>query len=209
MVLADGSSIILNAETDVRIRYTAGSRNITLVRGEAQFLVRHDPRRPFDVRADGHIVRDVGTHFDVRVIGRRSLDVLVTRGRVTVLPADRTGTPLESGYPPTISAGELASVGARQVTIRRLTAAEILHRLAWKHRKLHFHGQTLGQVVAEFNRYNSSRLVLQTPALGSVRIGGNFDAIDTDSFVAALNRSFGILAKPHDGKIDLFGPSTH
>ena len=206
MVLADGSSIILNAETDVRIRYTAGSRNITLVRGEAQFLVRHDPRRPFDVRADGHIVRDVGTHFDVRVTGRGSLDVLVTRGRVAVLPADGSGRPAVAGLPPTVSAGELASVGAGQITVRHLAAAEIARRLAWKHRKLHFQGQTLAQAVTEFNHYNSLRLVIRSPSLASVRIGGNFDAIDVDSFVAALNRSFGILARHDGGRIDLVGP---
>ena len=94
------------------------------------------------------------------------------------------------------------------MTVRRLTAAEISHRLAWKHRKLHFQGQTLGQAVAEFNRYNSSRLVIRSPDLGSVRIGGNFDAIDTDSFVAALKRSFGILARHDDGRIYLFYPAT-
>ncbi len=207
-VLADGSSVILNADTDIRIRYTAERRSITLVRGEAQFLVRHDPRRPFDVHADGHLVRDVGTHFDVRINGRRSLVVLVTRGRVAVLPADGPGRSPPAIPPPTISAGELASVEAGQVTVRRLTAADISRRLAWKHRKLHFQGQTLGQAVAEFNRYNSSRLVIRSPSLASVRIGGNFDAIDTDSFVAALNRSFGILARHDGGRIYLFGPAA-
>lgn len=211
VVLADGSAIILNADTEVRIHYVASSRSVTLVRGEAQFLVKRDPQWPFDVHANGHIVRDIGTHFDVRLDAGRSLDVLVTEGRIAVLPATgaRAGKQPPAGNVRTISAGELAVIGASRVTVRHLTPVEISRRLWWKHRELRFQGQTLSQAVAEFNRSNSPQLVIADPAIESLRIGGDFNLIDTDSFVAALNQSFGIFAREYDGRIYLYQPGTH
>lgn len=206
VVLADGSSVILNADTDVRVHYTAARRSISLVRGEAQFIVVHDAQRPFEVRAKGHIVRDLGTHFDVRLGAGPAFDVLVTRGRVAVMPANEVTAPFESTGQASISAGELALVGATRVTAHPLDPGKIADRLAWKHRQLQFRGETLGQAVAEFNRHNSMKLVIKSPSIESLRIGGNFDAIDTGSFVAALSRSFGISARGSNGVTYLSGP---
>lgn len=207
VVLADGTAIILNADTDVRVRYTAARRSVTLVRGEAQFLVAHDARRPFEVVANHRIVRDVGTHFDVRLDAGRSLEVLVTAGRVAMMAEGGRGAQFATSRAPTIGAGEIAFVQGRQVTIRRLERADIERRLAWKHRELYFRGETLVRVIGEFNRYNSRKLVIESPAIQTLRIGGNFDALDTRSFVAALERSFGISAHMHNDRIYLSSPT--
>jgi transmembrane sensor len=203
VVLADGTAIILNADTSLRVRYGASKRTVTLVRGEAQFLVAHDAQRPFQVLAEHRIVRDVGTHFDVRLDASQSLEVLVTAGRVVMMAAGVGGMPLAESRTPMIDAGELAYAKGRQVTIRRLSRPDIERRLAWKHRELNFRGETLGNVIAEFNRYNSRKLVIVSPVLQNLQIGGNFEALDMGSFVAALRRTFGISAEIHNGQIYL------
>ena len=109
VVLADGSVVELNANTEVRVDLAPAERRIALVSGEAHFTVAHDTSRPFIVSAHGVAVRAVGTAFNVR-LAASSVEVLVTEGKVSVSdvgpalaaapsrgePASQTGLPLRS-----------------------------------------------------------------------------------------------------------------
>jgi transmembrane sensor len=193
--LADGSAVTMNANTELRVRYGAARRSITLLRGEAHFSVTHDTHRPFEVHARDRIVVAVGTAFDVRLASGNDVEVTVTEGRVALL-ADRTLTP-RAGEPAlqTISAGQAAHLTLWHVRVQRLDSARILRRLVWERRELSFDGQTLGQAVAEFDRYTNRRIEIDDPAIAALQIGGTFRALDVDSFVAALGRAFGIAAR--------------
>src|SRR5690348_5790981 len=118
VVLRDGSAVTLNTDTDLRVHFTGGRRNVDLLRGEAQFQVAHDRSRPFEVKAAGRIVRAVGTAFDVRVESPQSLEVTVTEGRVAVVGASDRYAGTEA--PTTISAGESAITRGAKVTVHPL-----------------------------------------------------------------------------------------
>lgn len=199
VVLADGSSVILNSNTLVRVRFTSRERGLWLLRGEAQFLDTHDVHRPFEVHAGNRIVLAVGTAFDVRLAPGHPMEVAVTEGRVALMAGDGTSPELTSIPPPILTAGEIARIDASELTVDRDTPQGLSRRLAWQHRELSFRGETLSEAVAEFNRYNSRRLALADRKIGSMRIGGNFDALDTASFIAALQRSFDITARTEGG----------
>jgi transmembrane sensor len=210
IVLNDGSTVTLNTDTELRVHFSQARREVQLVRGEAHFNVAHDTARPFEVLAEGRLVRAVGTAFDVRLDYGESMEVMVTEGRVAFLeargaqaPASASGTAaapatLSTGETATISAGETAVAAAGKVTLRRVSAAEASRQLAWQIGELSFQGESLSQAVAEFNRYNRRKLKVSDPSIGSLQIGGNFQALDVDSFVAALGRSFGIHATTAD-----------
>jgi transmembrane sensor len=210
VVLNDGSTVTLNTDTELRVHLSRVRREVQLLRGEAQFNVAHDAARPFEVLAEGRLVRAVGTAFDVRLDHGESLEVMVTEGSVAFLktpgvqaaaPPSGTATPPEN-LPPdniaTISAGETAVATGGEVTVRRVSAAETSRQLAWQIGELSFQGETLSQAVAEFNRYNRRKLVVEDPSIRNLQIGGNFQALDVDSFVAALGRSFGIRTATAD-----------
>src|SRR5207245_8435004 len=161
--------------------------------------------RPFEVLAGGRIVRAVGTAFDVRLDHGETMEVMVTEGRVAFVdapsPTPALGTVATTA---TISAGETAVAKGGKVTVRRVTATETSRHLAWQVGELSFQGETLSEAVAEFNRYNRRKLKIEDASLRIVQIGGNFQALDVDSFVAALGRSFGITAKTaEDGSLVL------
>jgi len=126
VVLADGSVVELNANSEVRVELLPSERRVALQRGEAHFTVAHDTARPFIVSARGVAVRAVGTAFNVR-LAATSVEVLVTEGKVAVsdvgpalvaVPSrderdTRTGLPLRSasgqaisGSPTFLSANE-------------------------------------------------------------------------------------------------------
>jgi transmembrane sensor len=193
--LADGSAVTLNANTELRVHFTAGRRSLTLLRGEAHFSVTHDTHRPFEVHARDRIVVAVGTAFDVRLDRGRGVEVTVTEGRVALLQ-DRSAYPVPAAPElQTILAGQDALLTTREVTVQRIDSAGISRRLAWERRELSFDGQTLSQAVAAFDRYTNRGIVVDDPSLAALQIGGSFRALDIRSFVAALNRAFGISSR--------------
>lgn len=195
VLLADGTVATLNANTELRVRFSRAARSVVLVRGEAQFKVVHNGRWPFQVTADGRTMRDVGTVFDVRRKDTRTVQIFVRRGRVEILPtAGASSAPLTD--PPVLWADDEAVVTAHRVLVRHGSAPQIARQLHWLRRKLDFRGETLGRVVAEFNRVNYRKIVITDPPLVRLRIGGTFRVLAVQSFVAALGRSFNIHALP-------------
>jgi len=109
IVLADGSTIELNARSRVRIRFTEQERDIDLLQGQALFSVAKDHERPFIVRSDKTRVRAVGTQFDVY---RRTTGTTVTvlEGRVAVLPTGSEDFSLPASFSATHSPLERAEM---------------------------------------------------------------------------------------------------
>lgn len=104
--LADGSTLILNADSRVKVRYSETERTIDLEEGQALFKVARNPSRPFVVRSGDASVRAVGTQFDVY---RKSTGTTVTvvEGKVAVTSEKVKGT----GVGPDEDAGVGAGVG--------------------------------------------------------------------------------------------------
>lgn len=191
----DGTVATLNANTELRVRFNRTTRSVVLVRGEAQFKVVHNGHWPFQVSADAHTVRDVGTVFDVRRKDARTVQIFVRRGRVAVLPNADAPSDSQSSVP-VLWADDEAVVTAHRVLVRHGSVQDIARQLHWLRRKLNFRGETLGRAVAEFNRSNYRKIVVTDPTLLQLRIGGTFRVLAVSSFVAALGRSFNIQSLP-------------
>jgi transmembrane sensor len=182
IVLDDGSVIDLNTNSDVRVRF-GKNREVRLMRGEGRFQVAHDSARPFTVAAADAAVRAVGTAFTVRLRDGEQVDVLVAEGKVAVASSRVQRTP-------PLSAGEAAVVLPDRVSVSRVEPQLLARRLAWTTGKLEFRGETLGEAVEEFNRYNRRQIRLSAASLGTLRVGGSFGATDPESFAGALASAF-------------------
>ena len=94
ITLADGSTVDLNARSQLRVEFSKSERRIELLDGQALFQVAKDKRRPFIVHSGDATVRAVGTQFDVyRKDSGTTITVL--EGRVAVYssaPADQANT---------------------------------------------------------------------------------------------------------------------
>ena len=198
--LTDGSTVELNTGTRLKVQMDDESRRVELVAGEATFSVAHEPDRPFIVNAGEATVRAVGTRFNVR---RRaeSVDVLVTEGKVRVARARYPDGP-EASNSAWVSAGESALIAATHIERAPVTPALADRALAWHHGSLEFESNTLAEIVAEFNRYNERRIVIDDPDLATMQIGGRFSATNPDGFVHVLT-DFGIRADMTDSEIVL------
>ena len=83
ITLVDGSSVRLNTNSQIKVDYQDGHRNIYLVQGEAHFDVAHNKAKPFRVYAGKGRVQAVGTSFTV-YLREKDIKVLVTEGKVAL-----------------------------------------------------------------------------------------------------------------------------
>jgi transmembrane sensor len=197
IALSDGSTLQLNTNSSVAIRYTPAERKVDLLRGEAFFAVAKDSSRPFFVTTDGVEARAVGTAFTVR---RRELEteLIVTEGRVKFSPTDRRDLAAD------VDAGKLAvcrAQAAEPIQVQPLDDAALTRELAWKAGRLILRpDMPLSEAAAEFNRYHHRQLVVRDAETGAVPVGGAFEIANLDGFVRMLETSFDITVVERDAQ---------
>ena len=196
LTLSDGTVVQLNTGGEVLEQFTAAERRVLLARGEAHFAVTKNPARPFVVRAGNVDVRAVGTAFNVH-LQSAAVDVLVTEGKVGVERVDPNALQRLAVKPLHLVANERAVVSlapsptssaspAPTVVVTTATSDEISRTLAWQAPLLRLGGQTLAELVLEFQRRSGQRVILADPALASLRVGGRFRADDLAGFTHLL-----------------------
>lgn len=196
VTLADGSVLTLNTDTLIEVAMGRDTRALRLVRGEAHFAVAHDASRPFRVTAEGRIVQAIGTAFDVRLRDRHALDVLVTEGLVSVddAPRDPSEDSRIADMPTVhVKAGQHLNVDAAgHPALRQLAGRDVESAMAWRSGRLVFDGETLQQVLDEFERYTPERFEIRDVRIAKTRIGGYFPAGDIKALQASLESGFGL-----------------
>ena len=195
--MPDGSKVTLNTDSQVRIAVTEHERRINLGRGEAFFEVAKDPTRPFVVVAGHCRVVAIGTQFSVW----READevrVAVTEGRVRLERSDDA--------PSTeVAAGSIAHAGEAGVLVEHRRTGEVEETLGWRRGYLFFHDLPLSDAVAELNRYNQHKIVIDSPAIAGIRISGSFRSTNVNGFVHLLHDGFSINVEKKGERIVLSG----
>lgn len=201
ITLHDGSTVELNSRSRLRVRFTEQERTVDLLEGQALFKVAKNPARPFIVHSGVTSARAVGTQFDVYRMPDRTV-VTVLEGRVAVSnalhapgspagqPAAATGTS-EASTPVLLVAGEQISVTARVIADPQ--PANVEAATAWTQQKLIFSATPLREVVAEFNRYNRVRLVIDDHELDDFHVSGVFASTSAQSMLDFLQRRFDVV----------------
>lgn len=198
--LADGSQVMLNTNSQIKVVYGPTSRNVYLLQGEALFTVAKNPQRPFRVYAGSGLIEAVGTAFSVYLQGTQ-VDVAVTEGRVMLATANVDSARLQSlGV---VSAGEVATIrspvadspaGGVAVLqeLEPIPPQALAQRLAWRSGVLMFSGETLENVVKELGRYTTVSIEIPDETIRSMRVGGRFPVGETESMLAALESNFNL-----------------
>lgn len=187
VTLADGSRVTLNTHTRGRAVVNDKERRFLLDEGEAYFEIQHDPTRPFVVMAGRDKVTVLGTKFSVRYEDGRT-EVTVVEGRVRLDRAEGGRGPSD---PVVITRNEAAVARSGSVLVIARTEQQVRDELSWREGQLAFDQLTLGEVAAEFNRYNQVQLVVEGDAAG-LKLSGNFDARNVEGFTRLAHEGFGL-----------------
>jgi transmembrane sensor len=208
ILLADGSRVTLNSASAVEVDLRKHRRVLHLLRGEALFQVSHDPARPFDVHADGGVVRAIGTEFNVDLRPRYAA-VTVLQGRVAVMSDQQARLPVPAtpGAPPSggaprvrpqlehfpAPAGALILGVAQQVFItpHGMSAprpvSDLTATTAWTRRQLVFEHRPLGEVVDELDRDGRQRILIDSARLRARQVTGVIQLDDPESLLEFLS----------------------
>lgn len=217
--LADGSRVTLNTDSELQVLLEPKARVVNLDRGEAYFEVAKDLSRPFIVNVGTKRVIAVGTQFSVRRDGDE-VSVAVTEGTVRMedrrtrfLSAPAQARGLSSSAPGTdpssaaagdivlLPAGSVAHAQAGGVLVQKEPVADIEQRLSWRSGQLTFRDTPLSDAVAEFNRYNERKIVIEDPRIATLQLGGIFRSNNVDPFIALLEQGFPVRATQEGDRI--------
>mgnify|MGYP001806754048 CR=1 FL=1 len=202
--LDDGSSVSLDAASQMSVSFTDHRRAIILDRGRAKFDVAKDPLRPFTVTAGSQSVVAIGTSFSVELL-RDQLRVLLFEGQVAVVPRGMARAHIKARRPVTQATTQLLP-GQELVANLSSGATEILpvdagRSLGWEGGQVDFVDMPLTDAVERINRYAASPIVLRDAAAGRHLVNGVFDAGDADSFVKGVTSLYPLAAHEEGGKI--------
>lgn len=187
ITLRDGSKIELNTNTIVRVFETAHERKVWLDRGEAFFTVTHDATRPFVVIAANGRITDLGTKFFVRRDAGR-LEVALVEGSAQY--DENVGR--KTARSALLMPGDLVVATPTSLSVTKQSERVLTDRLGWRRGLLIFDNTPLADVAAEFNRYNSTRLVIAPGATSAIGIGGTFPAKDVAAFTRVAQGVLGL-----------------
>ncbi len=194
--LADGSSIQLNTDTQLKLRIDAGQRHAELLRGEAFFDIRHNDHVPFIVVARGHRVIDLGTKFLVRA-DRGDLEVSLVEGKARIEVLNKPG----QSHSAELSPGDVAVASAGSLSVVRKSQAVLATEMSWQRGVLIFDNATLAEAVGELGRYNRRKFVIADPAVARRTIYGAVPATDVEAFIRVARSVMGLKVEQRNGEI--------
>jgi transmembrane sensor len=211
ITMEDGSIIELNARSKVRVVFNEHKRDVQLLEGQALFRVAKDHARPFVVNAGTTSVRAVGTQFDVN---RRSKGTTVTvlEGRVAVMSASQSSGQAAMTEPTasviTANDGEILLVSGEQMTVtptdvRKSKSPDLAAATAWTQHLLVFEGTALSEVLEEFSRHNTRRIVVDSPELAALKISGQYTSTNPDSLLRFLSLQEGVTVREVNDEIHI------
>ena len=174
IILADGSSVELNTESEVRVHLNRWRRNVEMIKGEAFFTVIHDAERPFEVHAGNGRIRDIGTVFEVYIKPEQVI-VAVQEGIVEVQA---------SGKRELIAGQQLAFNGSGE--FQTLQGQDVAGLTAWRQGNLVFRDRRLDDVLTEVGRYHNTRIRLQNETLAKLRVSGSFHTAELGGTLNAI-----------------------
>jgi transmembrane sensor len=201
IILTDGSTVVLNTDSRIRVAFDGQVRRVQLLAGQAWFEVAKNQPRPFVVEAGDRKVTAHGTAFDVRLDGHDQVQVTLIEGRVSVeaLNSSGAGPNIPADHEDLLPGDQLIVTGARPASKRKTDVAKAT---SWREGQIIFDDDTLAAAIAEVNRYSAKKIVLADPRLASLRMSGVFIAGHSDSFVETVTGNFPIkVTSNSDGQL--------
>ena len=187
MQLADGTRMVLDADSEVTTHFDSAQREAVLVRGRVEFAVAHQSA-PFEVSVGTNRIRDIGTTFQVCKDGD-GVTVGLLEGKVAVTHGSG-----EQARTQTLAPDQQIRIAADGSSdgVQPLDAEAAQ---AWTNGELVFRQRRLDELLTEMNRYSQTKLRLGDPELAALRVSGSFHAGDQMSLVKALHAGWSLRAE--------------
>lgn len=196
ITLSGGSTIRLNENSSIKVPtvFTSRVRKVFL-KGEAYFQIVHDATHPFIVEANGAIIKDLGTKFNVRVdTTAGSVQVAVTEGKVMLKKAGekhKTRAVLTQDH-----FGVLRLING-QIMIEK---GAVKNYLSWMTNKLVFKGLPLRQVTRQLEYLYGVNIHFKTKELKQIKLTASLNRYSLQTVLAIIADALGIQIKEEQNR---------
>lgn len=179
VVLPDGSSVWLNAASELRFPSTftgAVNRKVELS-GEAYFEIAKDKSHPFIVVSKGQEVKVLGTHFNINGYKEEAnTKTTVLEGSVSVTVLD--DSPGVGGASVTLRPNQQAVLsGYKKLSVNEIDGADVA---SWKNGKFTFNSEVLGVIMKQAERWYDVEVVFQDD-VKNLRLTGSISRFENIS----------------------------
>lgn len=179
--LADGSRLLLDAQSAVDLDFDAQQRRLRLIQGDILVDVAHDSDRPFIVETSYASIRALGTRFVVEQ-GDSATWVTMLESR-TEIRSTATGARI------TLAAGQRLRLDAQGPGSPQNLDVTPLEQ-AWQRRQLVVWDRPLPEVLATLSRSQPGYLSYDAQALADFKVSAVLPQDDTKAALTLLARSF-------------------
>ncbi|MDY3034469.1 MAG: FecR domain-containing protein [Odoribacter sp.] len=154
LVLADGTSVWLNAESEITypVTFKGDMREVTL-KGEAFFDVAKDAAHPFIVHIKDFDVRVTGTKFNVRNYADMPSSATLAEGEVQLE---------KEGEVTILQPGQQAALIDGKIEVKEVDLEEAI---AWRYNSFCFKHQSLELLLNELARWYNLEIFYMNPSL--------------------------------------------
>lgn len=162
LILADGSKVWLNAESELTypVVFAEGERRLVL-KGEAYFEVAEDSLRPFIVESRYQLVEVLGTHFNVSAYSDYApVKTTLLQGKVKVAN-ERQAMILKPG--------QQAICGEKMIGIQEVDADVVV---SWVYGTFEFEDMSLGEITDQLGRWYDVNFLYMSPELREITFTG-------------------------------------
>lgn len=190
--LNDGSSVYVNAHSQVIVNFDNGRRGVDLEKGGARFEVAKNSRA-FEVDASGTLVTAISTKFSVAKAGVDRVEVNVFRGAVSIRPKGST-----SGQAAKLIANQTAFAEKGLIrSVITLDESELVQQIE-------FRQEALGNAIDLLNLQNTRKVHLSDPAQNQLLVTGTFYRADPDLFASGVSGSHNLKVTRASESGDLY-----
>jgi transmembrane sensor len=194
--LPDGSILQLDSDSAVTLDFSAGRREVTLLRGALAVRVVKDPAHPFRVHCADTQVTALGTRFLVRRL-EHGVDVGITEGRIALQSAHAAKTQdLVPGQ------HALLDDSADAFAVDVLAASDD----SWTRGALSFDRVPLHDAVQQLARYLPQHVVLRAPFLADRPVTASLPLADAQAALDSLAHANGLRVQRWPGLIVIAAP---
>lgn len=192
--LEDGSSVVLNTNTSIEITFSKKERFLKLLKGEALFVVKSDPKWPFIVDTGDSYVRAIGTAFNIKRSTSNTV-ITVTEGVVQIDKQD-------------VHAASLEAIKDNRVIISKqsdmlVENADIESELAWMNSQLIYIDTPIESVINDLSAYFKKPLSLNDSSLKELTVNGTLNVDDPEQALATLLAGFNLITIENRGQREI------
>jgi len=174
ITLPDSSTIYLNSGSSITIPSNFGNKKREIAfTGEAFFIIKHNPNRPFTLRTGKLQIADIGTSFDVKAYPEeKQISVAVETGSVAVAKKADAGKA-------TVLVG--AMVQNQQLIYNKADDSHTLGKIssaniaAWHNNLLRFDNASFAEIASQLERWYNVSVKLSGSEMQGRRYTISFD----------------------------------